>query len=372
MIDTILIKEKNMLEEEKQGFSRVDKTGDDQITTTTVVYNGSPFSNLSVSAPWYTTHTPFSPLIYSDSHGEINCGVVSLFNPYLVTRGAKVATLDKTVTYGKGEAKTHFNKSQTLANGELFDFYSTVLPNCVGWAGSRIRELYYLYKGEDLSGMECDLYSPSAWVNHLPNTLIPGTDKKQWRKLELTESPIPGCVAIYKSTSFSHIAFVEAVYNAGTDGEYAIISQSSYSEDKTHTTVKDPPVTVDLVRKKNLWKYYQNCRFDYFIRTPICDLVDSEGWLNVNIKVNENNITEEDLVKLREQELIAKNELKTGDWVEVQWLGNETWTGIGKNINKIGVKGWVSAVYSGSQYPYEVKNDVLVGYFDRTGLKKWN
>lgn len=339
--------------------------------TSKLVYNGAPFVNATRSAPWIDSISPFKKLTFNDSnYGEIVCGKVSMNNPFIFTGSYTTPQGIK----GQSQSIWYFNKTKTYgSNGSYFDFSKSCLPNCVGWAGGRIRELYYLINNEFLGAINVDLFSPIGWKNHLPNTKIPGTNESQWRLLGSNESPMPGCVCIWSADNFSHIAFVEAVFNAGTDKEYCIISQSAYSNDKTHTTESDPPVTVNIIRKSNNWKYYNNCKFEYFIRTCCCDLIDAAGFINV--EVNEHELTEEELEKLRQMQLQTKNQILTGDYVELQWIGNEFSDGTGVNINKIGTRGWVTNIISGAQYQYEVSRDQLgtevLGYFDQSGVKKW-
>lgn len=351
----------------------VQKTSTEGTIITQTVYNGAPFSNISKSAPWYNAQSPFNRLIYNDSNlGEVDCGLVSMRNPYILR--PSYITWDG--IHGKSQSKVGFNNMNCVSlNGNFFYFIDSCLPNCVGWAGSRIRELYYLINKEDLGTIWVDKVSPIGWRYVLPVVKLEGATKNSWRVLDANESPLPGCVIIYSADSFSHVAFVEAVCNAGTDDEYAIISQSSYSETRKHTKISDPPVTVDIIRKKNNWRYYTNCKFEYFIRTCICDYLDSDNLINITVEVDENEITEEDLEKIRQQQLLTKNNLSIGDYVEIQWLGNEEKDGSGKNINVIGTKGWILNICDGVDYMYEVYRDNLgenrLGYFNRSGVKKW-
>ena len=373
MIKTILFDDEGTTKPIPGSTNIIKRSSTPGTSITQAVYNGAPFSAITKTAPWYESQSPFKRLIYNDSTlGEVDCGLVSMRNPYILR--SAYTTWDG--IKGKSQSIVGFNNMNTVSlNGNFFYFASSCLPNCVGWAGSRIRELYYLITKSDLGRIWCDMTVPINWKNLMPSTKIEGTDQRQWRVLNLYESPLPGCVIIYSSQSFSHVAFVEAVGNAGTPDEYAIISQSSYSTTRSHTTVNDPPVTVDVIRKKNAWNYYSNCKFEYFIRTCICDYVDSKGLINIEVNVDENEITEEDLEKIRQQQLLTKNKFSVGDYVEIQWLGNEEKDGSGKNVNVIGTKGWILNIYEGSDYMYEVYRDILgenrLGYFNRSGVKKW-
>lgn len=373
MIKTRLWDDESTLKPISGSSKVIRRPSTDGTSITQSVYNGAPFSEITKLAPWYNAQSPYNRLIYNDLNlGEVDCGLISMMNPYILR--PSYITWDG--LHGKSQSKVGFNISNCVAlNGNFFYFIDSCLPNCVGWAGSRIRELYYLINKEDLGNIWVDRVVPIAWKNIMPTTKIKDTNERSWRVLNTNESPLPGCVVIYSADSFSHVAFVEAVCNAGTDDEYAIISQSSYSETRKHTYINDPPVTVDVIRKKNNWQYYTNCKFEYFIRTCICDYLDSDNLINITVEVNENEITEEDLEKLRQQQLLTKNNLSIGDYVEIQWIGNEEKDGSGKNINVIGAKGWILNICDGADYMYEVYRDILgenrLGYFNRSGVKKW-
>ena len=305
-------------------------------------------------------------------------------------------------------AKIKSNMGDNYAKDPIFKntpAYS-VVPSCRGSARGRLQELL---QQNHSKGLTNDYNEPFSKTKNYE--VYPGF--KLWKDTEGEYGPkdglwgsyswddpinpqlLPGCIIRWDHIpgSSDHTAFVEAVYNIGKKDEYAIISNSSFgvykiakqNERGLLTCIKIPKYsgTASTDKKMGYFWYLRSSNYwkPKYLYTPLC---------NYDVTIN-NNITPVgkmisiDYTKPAEEQLanyeiikaaIAANgvEIKAGNKVEIQWIGNLEKDGTGKKVNRLYGQGWVKKVHnSANAYPYEVVDKQtggsLIAFYDRKSLK---
>ena len=308
-----------------------------------------------------------------------------------------------------GESKGYAKRTNKYYNNWLNTPKYSVIPNCLGNVRGRYQEL------QTKSSLNIKGSGGGNWINdtdwpfkRTPKFPINGI-KMFWKDTNGTFGPkdgiwgmgkpedgapaLPGAYIIWpkggSNRTVAHPEFIEAVYNFGQPNEYIITQYSSYGNfDERLLTCKKR-----TKQGKNAGKNYTNYKYAhsatyynaYFLYTPLCfqyflesNPTSSEGDLFVQpIELNyEQPSTEqvEAYEKIKEAIANSKGELKVGDKVEIQWIGNQKPGGDGKKVNRLFMVGYIKRIHdSGLAYPYEVldraKGGTLLGYFSRDGLK---
>ena len=286
--------------------------------------------------------------------------------------------------------------------------YYMILPNCVGGARGRVKELGIskTFPSRNPPGMWS--YFPDAkktetdgYVKIAENFYLKGTKDSEGHiiladfagKGKAADGffPLPGAAITWWNNSDhskGHIEFIEGVYNFGTDDEYIITTSSSYadySDNGILNLVKRKKISNNNFSGRNTNNLYGFSRTHgntTFLYTSLCNFnnllesISGEGGeLFKTITVNYAAPTEEQLAKYEK----IKNEigsfdleLKAGQQVEIRWLGNLKKDGTGKRINKVLGRGKIKKIHdSGLPYPYEVvdNKNKLIAFYDRRSLK---
>lgn len=212
-----------------------------------------------------------------------------------------------------------YNYCINISNGQ-------VLPNCVGYAWGRWREL--LGEKHNLSRGNAE-----NWWEH----------KDEY---ERGSKPRLGAVACWKqgktgvsSDGAGHVAIVED-YGDG----WIKVSQSNYKG-----------VRFEVVKYYDKGNGYENkgLEFQGFIYCPI-------------------NYEEEAREEEPKKEEPKKDGLKVGDCVIIKEKGNANCYGTGRTAYGIGWKRYILRIMPGKPYPYKIGiNGIATGWYKKEAIEKW-
>ena len=251
-----------------------------------------------------------------------------------------------------------------------------VLPNCVGYAISRVNEIWKLAIDNKLIEKDNEIYKINGreikGSIQIPNTgntygttKITNTDAKsmpdKWpENIEgwgISETPIVGSLVVWNSGKCGHIAFVESVLNLGTKDEAIIISESGY--DKYHM-FDDSIINVKKINKgtKN---YYNGGSCLGFLISPICQIPSEISYISpFNTGKSCPNTVIQTIINLRgvndPSQNVEKNP-KTDDVVKIKFLGYKDKNSNEKQINKVNSIGRIVSYDGSAKYPYGVSFD---------------
>ena len=300
---------------------------------------------------------------------------------------------------GKGKvyytALTHQNPIKANAKAGIGSSYyrympgASVIPNCVGQCRARYIELMYPNSTKSITITSSAPY----WHNNSPfslsdshGTVDIGGGVKLYKDTSGTYGPVdglwgrakysskvpilPGCIIEWADDY--HVGFVEAVFNYGKSNEYAIMSESWYANYTRNGILNI--VSGPTPGRQNGYKYYHTA--NWVLYTPLCFLNMSAAQIS-GLKQVELNYAAPDMTRYNEVVEALKNqsiELKVGNKVQIEWIGNTKAAGNGKKVNKLLMHGYVRKIHaSGLEYPYEVMdkptNGALIGFFKRDSLK---
>ena len=290
-----------------------------------------------------------------------------------------------------------------------------VLPNCVGAARGRYQEIIGLDEnGNPYKSLGDD--SPPQWLtsnefafknskSFKSSNDIPADQKDNYVKLYNNfylwkdtagtygikdglwgcikadkDTPVlPGCFLVWDrvgSPGSGHIEFVEAVYNFGLSNEYVVTTNSWYAY-YNHFLVCE---RLDRNNSYGSEPYcygnpYRNTKILY---SPLCNYSGSVGIGGAIPQIDIQHVpADPEDIKRYNEALDSLNktsiELKVGDKVKIQNIGNQKPDGSGKGVNKNLMTGWVKKIHaSGTKFRYEVmdrqNNGALIGCFTRSAL----
>ena len=290
-------------------------------------------------------------------------------------------------------------------------FYGITLANCVGYAHGRVREIWgaakdsgYIHK-DPSTNKYITINSNQIYGDLDDGSLIPNTDAytfydrwpsregftKTFPKSSDNLRPLPGDIICYSNgNAAGHVAVVEAVFNRGKPDEYIIISHSKYKQPDNENIICTKQLKRNYKLKGAPYGFGGNYKFLGFLRSPVSQLSsmgsgcyyseseEQESKLEIPIGITVEAPKQTWVEKLKEANKKALGlwnsspELKTGDEVQVTWLGNTKSNGAGKNKNLLGSTVKVKTINLTEKYPYGVTLDgsKVIGYFTRDGLVK--
>lgn len=279
----------------------------------------------------------------------------------------------------------------------------SIIPNCVGGARGRFVELMHnIYPKEWKASWNQGVNNnPPFWHTTAPfsNKGISGTidslkelwtdeagtfgpvgGKWGWRPVTANTVVLPGCFLTWRKRGTSgsgHVEFVEGLFNFGKSDEY-IIATSSWYGWFTYGRILFPC----KIKKNSTYGGYNYVSWedDYtdtrVLYTPLCNISGalSGGIIKMELRPDV-PVAEETQEAIEEVHNAIKGiELKKGDRVQIEWIGNMKSDGSGKKVNKLLMHGWVHKIHGGgTQYPYEVydkaSGGALLGCYRRDSLK---
>lgn len=368
--------------------------------TATITGEAAPFIERSKELRKAATGT----LIRDLSYGEV-------VGPYLTTKsscflsnvGIAGGITNSNIWYDHAKYYTRYNARYWY---DLLP-WNMILPNCVGGARGRFQELIvddqkYLHSQRN-SAPNSD---PENWINRGPfaNHEISTTPKDGYKQagtnLYLWEDkdgyygpvgglwgwgsasggapPLPGAHVTWENKVYdlSHVEFIEAVYNAGQEDCYIVTTSSSYA-DYSDTGVLCMHKIGKHDFSHDLYVPYHNRWYKTkFFYTPLCTYSNIDGLAFKQITLSYEAPPESQTEAYEEiKNIIATQELKVGEKVQIEQFGNEKADGTGKKINRLLSIGYIKSIgAAGLPYKFEVvdkqTNGKLIGYYSREGLYK--
>lgn len=267
-----------------------------------------------------------------------------------------------------------------------------VLPNCMGYAFSRAREIWiqainngYLYNGRITCNGNAEIVGEigDAFLKYSVNTAAQAADA--WLEAPgfyKDSSPVPGAIVCWGGGA-GHVSFVEAVCNQGSDDEYAIISESHLNRSNGAKYL----INFNTIYKNTGWAhpFDSSLYFKSFLVSPVSQLAtygNSSGAFGWHFEANFNfvEISEEDkeayrrcIESMKGNKVIAN--LALYDKVEIQWFGKkepDPKEG-SKNVALYGLEAIVTTIDLTKPYPYGLSlsgdDKEIIGYYDRNALK---
>ena len=279
------------------------------------------------------------------------------------------------------------------------------VPNCVGYAHGRVKEIWALAKQAGFIKLKDGKYvipnqnnreikgivnTEASWTNPIipccnavqfydnwPNT--EGYSKIKAGKVgtvdDMNCKPQVGAImcwgeGVSGNANPGHVAVVEAVYNYGLENEFVVVSESYYGGSGGHVR----SISRNSIYNGVPYSFQRGYTFRGFLVSPICQL-SAEN--EINIELVENHVTIEDKEKYQEitQAILGDHSkitdaLNVNDKVVISWFGNEKADGSGKRVGHLDAIGTVAAIDRGKDYPFKVNiGDKLAGYYTRDALE---
>ncbi len=243
----------------------------------------------------------------------------------------------------------------------MIEGYS-VLPNCVGYAWGRWREI--LNKFTTLSRGNAEI-----WWGNTGDGYSRGSTPKIgavicWRK----------GVAGVSSDGAGHVGIVERINDDGT----ITVSNSAYKSTKFYLTTLRYPYNVGT-----------NYFFQGFIYLPSDVVVDPDPSKSITELANEvingvwgNNPDRKNRLEAAGYDydavqnevnsiLSSPSDLKVGDKVKIVAVGNASSDGSGNTAFGVGYERYILNIYDDRLYPYQVGNDSgTTGFYQKGALTK--
>ena len=314
-------------------------------------------------------------------------------------KGTKISGYGLNITNVSADNRYYRNYNYLLGCNYCTPFGSWitgfVLPNCVGYAHGRVREIwgraaekkvikkdssgwYLTSTGRRITGEVNSEYSllwtkvPPAcdawgWDKHgnPVNWWVNWPNNDGWSK---SSKPALGAVILWEDAGagYGHVAVVEQVdYSTGD----IIVSASDYGG------------SVGYVRKYTKSSNYGSgggLKFKGFLISPVCQIpsaLNSSFEDDILINVNVLSIEDHDQATYNEiahaHQTKLNEALSINDHVEIQWFGNTKADGKGRNIGNLTLIGRITNINYNALYPYEVTiNKKVAGYYPRSSLIK--
>ena len=282
---------------------------------------------------------------------------------------------------------------------------SMTLPNCVGGARGRYMELLDDSASWTHQGMGVPPGGePVNWTNAEPFSykfskveksgyVEVGTNLYLWQDktgkygpkngvygygwAKDGAPPVPGAFITWMGPGYSHVAFIEAVFNFGKDDCYIVISESQFAVYRDYGVLTLAKVNKNGYGSDTYLRWGESWDTK-FIYTPLCDFSAIVGGSSIfkQITLSYEIPPSAQLEAYEEiKEIIAGSILKVGDKVQIEQFGNTKVDGSGNKINRLLSVGYVKKIHdSGKPYMYEVhdKKNIgkLIGFFSIAGLHK--
>jgi len=278
-------------------------------------------------------------------------------------------------------------------------FFSTsVLPNCVGYAHGRIKEIwgrnaaldrikkdssgwYVTNTGQRITGEIVGVSLLKPWENQWPlaSPQPPNCNAANWWENWPTnegwtksQTPVLGAVMCWGGgwRNCGHVAVVEQIdYSTGD-----VIASEGYS------ATDSSPGSIGHVNKyykSNNYSMGGSYSFKGFLVSPVCYISGSVGGFfeDILIDINSINVDEHDQATYNEiahkHHTILNEALSINDRVEIQWFGNTKADGKGKSIGNLTLVGQITNINTSAPFPYEITiNKKVAGYYPRSSLIK--
>ena len=278
------------------------------------------------------------------------------------------------------------------------------VPNCVGYAHGRIKEIWALaLKAGFIKKVGGKYVIPSqnnreieGYVNTERNwssPVIPCCDAvKFWDNWptdpgyskisadDVKNGAIPqvGAIMCWGEGSSGlvrpgHVAVVEQVCNPGLENEYVITSEAYYGSSSGHINVVYKNKTFNGKPYSFQWGY----TFRGFLISPVCRLSAAN---EINVELIKNPISPGDIAAYQAvtQSILGENtkitsQLNVNDKIIISWFGNEKADGTGKRVGNLDAIGTVVNIDRSKDYPYQINvGDKLAGYYTRNALEPYS